>query len=159
MPIGEETPRRFTLTLQNGILLPAMTLPLHGDRVGELFKFITQGLLYHHFGVVLDRQKHGVWAGFLNRAGEEVHRKLLSSNARTRIKENIGAGALVYEGAQGMDFPEMSIWVFQLFGGLRTSGDPHEPEAAMRMVGGLTASLRVLQMLDDGRGSNSPAAA
>ncbi|MDH2406024.1 hypothetical protein QCM77_39950 [Bradyrhizobium sp. SSUT18] len=60
---------REQLTLQNGILVPAMTLPFDGDRVGELFKFITQGLLYHHFGVILDRQTHGVWAGFLNRRG------------------------------------------------------------------------------------------
>ena len=47
------------LTLQNGLFLPAMTLPFDGDRVGELFKFITQGLLYHHFKVILDRQKTG----------------------------------------------------------------------------------------------------
>jgi len=150
---------RQELTLQNGIFVPAMTLPFEGDRVGELFKFIVQGLLYRHFEVVLDRQKHGVWAGFLNRQGEEIHRKLLSGNARARIKGDIGAGALVYEGAQGVDFPEMSIWEFQLFGGLRTSGDLHEPEAAMRVVGGLTASHRVLQMLDNRLGSDSPSSA
>jgi hypothetical protein len=80
-------------------------------------------------------------------------------NARARIKGDIGAGALVYEGAQGVDFPEMSIWEFQLFGGLRTSGDLHEPEAAMRVVGGLTASHRVLQMLDNRLSSDSPSSA
>ncbi|WP_176422307.1 hypothetical protein [Bradyrhizobium sp. 2S1] len=53
---------RQELTLQNGIVVPAMTLPFDGDRVGELFKFTTQGLLFHHFGIVLDRQEHGVWA-------------------------------------------------------------------------------------------------
>ena len=148
---------RQELTLQNGILVPAMTLPFDSDRVGKLFKFITQGLLHHHFGVTLDRQKHGVWAGLLNRQGEVVHRQLLAGNARARIKGDIGAGALVYEGAQGVDFPEMSIWEFQLFGGLRTSGDPHEPEAAIRLVGGVTASHRVLQLLDGGQGSASPA--
>lgn len=150
---------RQEVTLQNGILVPAMTLPFDSDRVGELFKFITQGLLHHHFGVTLDRQKHGVWAGFLNRQGEEIHQRLLARNARARINGDIGAGALVYEGAQGVDFPEMSIWRFQLFGGLRTSGDPHEPEAAIRLVGGMTASHRVLQQLDAGQGSDSAATA
>lgn len=148
---------RQELTLQNGILVPAMTLPFDGDRVGELFKFITQGLLYHHFGVMLDRQKHSVWAGFLNRAGEEMHRKLLAGNARARVNDDIGAGALVYEGAQGVDFPEMSIWVFNLFGGMKTSGDPHEPDAIPRLIGGITASQRVLQRLDAGH--DSPTAA
>ena len=51
------TEHREELTLRNGIFVPAMTLPFDGDRVGGLFKFITQGLLYHHFGVTLDR--HG----------------------------------------------------------------------------------------------------
>lgn len=148
------------LTLQNGILVPAMTLPFDGDRVGELFKFITQGLLYHHFKVILDRQKHGVWAGFLNRPGEEIHRKLLAAqNARARVKGDIGDGAFVYEGAQGVDFPEMSIWIFHLFGGIRVSGDAHEPDAMTRVVGGVTASQRVLRLLDDGQGSDSPTAA
>lgn len=150
---------RQELTLQNGILVPAMTLPFDGDRVGELFKFITQGVLFHHFGVVLDRQEHGVWAGLLNRPGEEIHRKLLAQNARARAKGDIGGGAFVYEGAQGMDFPEMSVWVFQLFGGLRVSGDAYEPEAMTRVVGGVTASQRVLRLLDHGQGSDSPTAA
>ncbi|MCP3468184.1 hypothetical protein [Bradyrhizobium sp. CCGUVB23] len=150
---------RQELTLQNGILVSAMTLPFDGERVGELFKFITQGLLFHHWGVVLDRQRHGIWAGFLNRPGEEVHRRLLAGNARARVREDIGAGALVYEGVQGMDFPEMSIWVFQLFGGVRVSGDADEPEAMVRVVGGVTASHRALKLLDGGQGSASPAVA
>ncbi|WP_315770081.1 MULTISPECIES: hypothetical protein [unclassified Bradyrhizobium] len=148
---------RQELTLQNGILVPALALPFDSSRVEDLFKFITQGLLYHHFGVILDRQKHGVWAGFLNRPGEEMHRKLLAGNARARVKGDIGEGALVYEGAQGVDFPEMSIWIFQLFGGTRTSGDPCEPDASIRVVGGLTASQRVLGLLDNGKDGDTPA--
>jgi len=154
------TGHRKELTLRNGLLLPAMTLPFDGDRVGELFKFITQGLLSHHFGVILDRRKHGVWAGFLNRPGEEMHRKLLAQpNARARVQGDIGGGAFVYEGAQGVDFPEMSIWIFHLFGGIRVSGDADEPEAGIRVVGGVTVSQRVLRLLEGGEGTDSPAAA
>ncbi|NEU97023.1 hypothetical protein [Bradyrhizobium uaiense] len=116
-----------------------------------MFKFVTEGLLFHHWGV-LDRQKHGVWAGFLNRAGKEVHRRLLAGNA-------IAAGALAYEAAQSMDLPEMSIWVFQLFGGIRVSWDADEPDAMTRVVGGVTASHSVLQLLDGGQVSASPAVA
>ena len=76
-----------------------------------------------------NRQKHGVWAGFLNQPGEKIHRTLLSRNGSSRVKGNIGDGALVYEGVQGVDFPEMSVWIFQMFGGICTSGDPYEPEA------------------------------
>ncbi|MBR0948303.1 MULTISPECIES: hypothetical protein [Bradyrhizobium] len=73
--------QRQELILKNGMLVPSMTLPFDATRVDELFKFITQGLLFHHFGAILDRKKHGVWAGFLNRQGEEMHRQLLATPA------------------------------------------------------------------------------
>ena len=96
----------------------------------------------------------------VNRPGEEMHRKLLAAqNARARVKGDIGGGAFVYEGAQGVDSPEMSIWIFHLFGGIRVSGDAAEPDAMTRVVGGVTASQRVLRLLDDGQGSDSPTAA
>ncbi|WP_456770949.1 hypothetical protein [Bradyrhizobium sp. USDA 4369] len=53
----------------------------------------------------------------------------------------------------------MSIWIFHLFGGIRVSGDAAEPDAMTRVVGGVTASQRVLRLLDDGQGSDSPTAA
>ncbi len=132
---------------QNGAMSPAMTIPFDSDRAAELFKFITQGLLYHHFDVLLDRQKHGVWAGFLNAQGEELHQKLLALNSRARVKADVGNGAFIYEGAQGTDIPEMSIWIFTLYGGLQTSGDPDEPNVVARFVGGVTASARALDRL------------
>ena len=48
---------------ENGIIVPAMTLPLDSDKVGELFAYITKGLLWHHWKVILDPGKAGVWAG------------------------------------------------------------------------------------------------
>jgi len=126
---------------------PAMTIPFDSDRAAELFKFITQGLLYHHFDVLLDRQKYGVWAGFLNAQGEELHQKLLALNRRARVKADVGNGAFIYEGAQGTDIPEMSIWIFTLYGGLQTSGDPEEPNVVARFLGGVTASARALDRL------------
>jgi hypothetical protein len=140
---------------QNGAMVPAMTIPFDSDRAAELFKFITQGLLYYHFGIMLDRQKHGVWAGFLNARGEKLHQKLLALNSRARAQGDIGNGAFIYEGAQGTDIPEMSIWIFTLYGGLQTSGDPDEPNVVARFVGGVTASARVLDRLSKFLGQDS----
>src|SRR6202035_1431730 len=88
---------------QNGAMVPAMTIPFDSDRAAELFKFITQGLLYYHFGVMLDRRKHGVWAGFLHSRGETLHQKLLALNSQAQAQGDIGNGAFIYEGAQGTD--------------------------------------------------------
>ncbi len=132
---------------ENGVLVPAMTVPFDSDRASELFRFITKGLLYHHWGMVLDKQKHGVWAGFLNAQGVEFHQSLLSMNSRERIREDIGNGTFVYEGAQGTDIPEMSIWIFNVFGGLKLSGDPDSPDELASVIGGVTASMAALEKL------------
>jgi hypothetical protein len=133
--------------MQNGIIVPAMTLPFDSERAADLFRFITQGLLYHHFRVTLDRKKHGVWAGFLNAEGEQIHRNVLAKDCRERIRGDVGNGAFVYEGAQGTDFPEMSIWIFKIYGGLKTSGDPDEREIIGGLMGGLTASAGFLERM------------
>ncbi len=89
---------------ENGVLVPAMTVPFDSDRASELFRFITKGLLYHHWGMVLDN-------------------------------------------AQGTDIPEMSIWIFNVFGGLKLSGDPDSPDELASVIGGVTASMAALEKL------------
>jgi hypothetical protein len=42
--------------------------------------------------------------------------------AKARVKGNIGDGALVYEGAQGTDNPQVSIWKVSLYGGVKMAG-------------------------------------
>ena len=45
------------------------------------------------------------------------------ANAKQRIINNIGAGALVYEGAQGVDNDAVSFWKVSLYGGLKMASD------------------------------------
>jgi hypothetical protein len=52
----------------------------------------------------------------------------LGRNARDRANENLGNGTFTYEGAQGTDSPQMSIWLFSIYGGIKLSGDPDVPQ-------------------------------
>jgi hypothetical protein len=134
-------------TKENGVLVPAMTVPFDSDRASELFRFITKGLLYHHWGVILDKRTHGVWAGFLNARGIEFHQRLLGMNSSARLREDIGNGTFVYESAQGTDIPEMSIWIFDIYGGLKLGGDSDSPDEMASVIGGVTASIAALEKL------------
>jgi hypothetical protein len=44
------------------LVVPVMTLPIDGDKIGQLFRFIVKGLMWHHWGVLLDTRT-GIWAG------------------------------------------------------------------------------------------------
>jgi hypothetical protein len=135
--------------------VPALTLPIDGDKIGQLFKFIVRGLVWHHWSVLLGPDI-GVWAGPLNRRGVEVHRSLLSKNTRQRAIGNLGCGTFIYEGAQGTDRPEMSVWLFSIFGGLTLSEERiHETSS---LIGGLTASNQVLAKLDAWGVTSAPTA-
>lgn len=130
---------------ENGIIVPAMTLPLDSDRVGELFAYITKGLLWHHWKVILDPAKTGVWSGYLNSDGVAVHRSLLALNSPARVNVNLGNGTFAYEGAQGTDIPEMSVWLFTPYGGMQLSGDPDRPEEVTTTIGAVTATKAGLE--------------
>jgi hypothetical protein len=44
------------------------------------------------------------------------------------------------EGLQGTDIPEMSVWLFNVYGGMKLSGDPQAPHEECSIIGGVTAT-------------------
>jgi hypothetical protein len=133
---------------EGDLLLPVTTLPIDGDKIGQLFRFVVRGLMWHHWSVLLSPDT-GVWAGCINERGVGVHRSLLGKTARNRAYGNLGDGTFIYEGAQGTDIPQMSIWLFSIYGGVKLSGDHDNPHEVTSFVGGITATNRTLAKLDD----------
>ena len=105
-----------------------------GDKIDRLFEFIIKGLLWHHWNVILDRGRHGLWAGFLTPIGVQFHRQFFAMNANARVSANLGEGTFMYEGLQGTDIPEMSVWLFNVYGGMKLSGDPQLAAAAKQQI-------------------------
>ena len=98
-------------------------MPLDSERLVQLFEMVAKGLAYHHWGIYLPPSTHHVKGGFLIDRGSEIFEELMAKNAAARVKGDIGAGAFVYEGAQGTDSPELTVWRMTLYG-VQLSGDP-----------------------------------
>jgi hypothetical protein len=68
---------------QEGNLVVPVTLPIDSDKIGELFRFIVKGLMWHHWKVLLGPET-AVWAGCLNQ-GSLLHSDELWSFVRRTI--------------------------------------------------------------------------
>jgi hypothetical protein len=105
-----------------------MTLPFDGSRLEQLFTLIVKGLIWLHWKVYLG-PSYVVQAHSVTKAGEKLADELLFKlNARNRVRENVGDGAFVYEGAQGVDDDGITAWRFSIYGGLVSCEDPGKPE-------------------------------
>lgn len=122
---------------ENGILRPVMILPFDPAQLDGLFRFIIKGLLWHHWKVLLTTG-HFVGAGSLANEGEKFFWGLFNKNANNRVSESLGGGTIQYEGVQGFGCPELSLWKFTIYGGVKLSGDPDLPTEHPSLVWGLT---------------------
>jgi hypothetical protein len=111
----------------SGLLVRSMAVPIDGARVEKLVGFIVRGLMFHHWGVALGVDIN-VDVLTLTRRGEAFFENLRNLNPKQRVSGDIGNGALVYSGAQGVDTPTISIWEVSLFGGATMSGSGAEGE-------------------------------
>jgi len=137
--------RGITLTEdQPGLCVPTMTLPFDSDRLHQLFGFIAKGLLWHHWAVALQAH-HDLKVVSLTKFGEASFSAFLRLNAKQRVRCVLGNGAFSYEGAQGTDYPEFSIWKISVYGGLKLCGDPTAPMEEVTGLGIVTAERQFLQ--------------
>jgi hypothetical protein len=105
-----------------------LTVPLDGRRLDELFAMIVRGLVWYHWQVYLDN-RYKVQTHSVTRFGERFFDEyLFKLNARNRVRGNPGGGAFTYEGAQAVDDSGITIWRFDIYGGLVSCEDPTKPE-------------------------------
>lgn len=123
--------------------LPTLTVPLDGTALERLFEFVVRGLVFYHWGTLLDDQ-HGVRLVTLTKVGEEAFSHFLNMNAHEHVSINLGGGTFRYEGKQG-DHPELTVWRFQIYGGLTMAGDPDAPGETARGIGAITATREFLE--------------
>ena len=59
-----------------------------------------------------------------------------------RLTGAIGGYAFTYQGAQGTDNSQVTVWEMRIFGGLLCAGDPD------RLIGIMTGPKRIIQRAD-----------
>lgn len=137
--------RGITLTEERpGLHVPTMTIPFDSDRLHQLFGFIAKGLLWHHWAVALQAH-HDLKVVSLTGFGEASFSTFLGLNAKQRIRCALGNGAFSYEGAQGTDYPEFSIWKISIYGGLKLCGDQTAPTEEVSGLGVITAERKFFE--------------
>ncbi len=103
------------------------TIPIDHARLEKLFAMIAQGLLWHHWQVLLGPGYSAI-AGVFSGAGEVSFGQMFHAwNTPNRVNRNLGEGTFCYEGAQATDSPQSSIWRFSMYGGVSFGGDPRVP--------------------------------
>ena len=129
----------------SGLLVNAMALPLDGKRLEELVGLIVRGLMFHHWEVALGPDMF-VDTLSLTQHGERFFAPYLNGRGKQLIKNNIGAGALVYEGVQGIDNDAISMWRLSLYGGIMM--DSGDGKHSMSSFGVMTGPKAIAERAD-----------
>jgi hypothetical protein len=126
---------------ERGVLVRAGEVDFDWDQLERLCGLIARGLIWHHWKVVLGADC------FVN-----VHRPLVGKlrnvfeNFRgmngARLTGAIGGDTFTYQGAQGTDNPQVTVWEMRIFGGLLCAGDPDG------LIGIMTGPKRIIQRAD-----------
>lgn len=103
------------------LVVPTMTLPIDSGRFERLFQLIAKGLIWYHWQTYLTAGHFvEVWA--LTGAGARLFgERLFNLNARARVSANLGNGIFLYQGAQGVDCAQITVWHIWVYGGLHVS--------------------------------------
>jgi hypothetical protein len=99
------------------------SIPFEHKPLEELFAMIAKALAWQHFGIRVGAGFSAIASVFMNE-GEEFFARMLSSG-KTHVSGDLGEGTFRYEGAQGAEYPELTMWRFEIYGGVDFGGDPN----------------------------------
>jgi hypothetical protein len=101
---------------ENGVYSRTLAIPLDGNRIQQLIDFTVRGLMFYHWGIALGRDC-ALEVLSLTPNDENCFNLIKQSRTQRREYGNIGNGALIYEGLQGMEEPRFSVWEVSMLGG------------------------------------------
>ena len=101
-------------------------LPFEPDKLLGLFRLIARGLSFHHWDTVIPAD-HTVLASLVNPEYEPMLEQLFLGKGNAYARGAPGTGSFRYEGKQAIDHPALTIWRFQIYGGIRLVGDERLP--------------------------------
>jgi hypothetical protein len=132
------------------------SIPFEHKPLEELFAMIAKALAWQRFGVRLGNGYSAIASVFTNQ-GEEVFAQMLS-RGKAHVSGDFGEGTFRYEGAQGAEYPELTLWRFEIYGGIDFGGDPnvHGPSSLAIAVTGRAETIGNLFYSSFLRDRNAP---
>jgi hypothetical protein len=113
-----------------GIVQPMHVLKLDSEKILSLMRFIVKGLYFFHFGRPLDKKfcsdvsmfqpdhEPALWASVAN----------YFPPGSARVNADLGHGSFIYEGAQSIAHPDLTVWRMAWHGGVRLHGAGSPPQ-------------------------------
>ena len=96
------------------------SIPFEHEPLEKLFAMIARALAWQHFGVRLGDGFSAIASIFANEAEEGFAQML--SHGKTHVSGDLGEGTFIYEGEQGVEYPELTLWRFEIYGGVDFGG-------------------------------------
>lgn len=98
------------------------SIPFEHKPLQELCAMVAKALAWQHFGIRLRKGFSAIASVFMNEgAGGFVQ---LLAHGKVHVSGNLGEGTFKYEGAQAAEYPELTLWRFEIYGGVDFGGDP-----------------------------------
>jgi len=98
-------------------------IPFEHKPLEELFAMIAKALAFQYFGVRLGNGYSSIASLFANE-GAGFFAQMLSTG-KARVSGDFGEGTFKYDGAQSKDDPQLTMWRFEIYGGVDFGGDPN----------------------------------
>ena len=130
------------------------SIPLNRGQIEKLFVFVTKGVLWHHWNVILGKDDCA-FATVIRESGVAFVRDILSRfKPLHRVHANLGEGTFSYEGLRTTDSPQSTLWQYSLYGGLRFSENPQIGGDAGSLILAVTGpkTLTVNWFMDEATG-------
>ena len=129
-------------TREKGLLVPTMSIPFDWQKVDQWLVFVVKGLSWHHWKVLIGPDCVVDILG-LTSHGKAFFKRFRAMRAAQRIRQDVGDGTFSYEAAQGIDNPQVSVWEFSIYGGVKLAGDPTAPGQTVSKIGVLVGPKSV----------------
>jgi hypothetical protein len=95
------------------------SIPFDHRPLIKLFSMIAKALAYQRFGVRLDEGFSSTAAVFTDQAMPDFDRMLTIGK---RVEGDLGEGTFKYVGTQPGKYPELTLWRFEIYGGVDFAG-------------------------------------
>lgn len=104
---------------ESGLYTYNTQLPVEQNRIIRLFEYIAQGLLYHHFNVILGLEYFVNAVAITDHGYSNFYEKFIGDSKLGVVSGNLADNGFTYIGRQGKDYPEMSVWFMKLYNGIK----------------------------------------
>lgn len=126
----------------SGLVLRGMTVPFPGEKLVELFEFIVRGVHAFDFKTVLDPETFVEVSPLTIPELRSAYRVMLTWNGSDRVHSQLGEGTFEYQGILGTDNRQISVWAFEMFGGMQIA-DAETRKTQRLIIGAMTGPRHI----------------